>query len=1097
MTNDVKKCPECGGGLTPGDPCPACMLGIGLESLSRETAAGTAATWTPPSIAELAGRFPELELLELIGRGGMGAVYKARQRALNRLVAVKILPPEIGQKPAFASRFVREAQALARLNHPNIVAIYEFGERDGLYFFIMEFVDGVNLRQLLETARVSPREALAIVPQICDALQCAHDQGIVHRDIKPENLLMDRQGRIKIADFGLAKLIQENGGELPVVPLAGGTETLAAVGTPSYMAPEQISQPGAVDHRADIYALGVVFYQMLTGELPGKELKPPSQRVQIDVRLDEIVLRALAKKPEFRYQQASVLKTQIETFAADQGKVPPVPTPAVPVATSEIAAVSDSRFSRTALAGAFWMPFFFIMAFLWCCVTIRVEGPYTGPAWWQIALQFTLLPLGLTAPFGTTILGWVAVSQIRRSAGKLYGMGLAVFDGLIFPLLVLDGVIFGLLWWAVRTMIQALGYGPAAEPKFAVVLFLTLLVAIPLDWLIVRHIWHAVNPSSMAKSQAPLAAMRPPVPAPRQNRWGWIVTIMTLHTIALVVATVFMVKVVPRMEAVFNHVIGPANLPEITQLIFGIGRWIGHGGYLLIPELLMADFGICWMLQKRANRKLLVAWGTMGLLALVGILAVIIFMLILPYQTLVGKMSHETHSAQHETNQTSAANIQTGPGELLPIDQATRQQTSIAGPEQSVAWPAGVDIKLLAVNDHPSRPGWWQADGSPAGEMKKPFISDGVGYVNPDEKFMARYFALDLTGVPATTSTLKLEGDSDVGPLGTLVDVDNGRWSTKGQGWEYAHTNPHRCGARVPRQARTVTLRVGVPFGTWETAAICTGDGKIAMTKATPAIPASFKIEQKANKALTATAKHRIEDCEFRLVAMTADGRIVESDTGGAPTTFRYQAPGAAADISSWWDFKNLPAAQVKEFRFQTRPYHWTVFRNVAVQPAAEPITSKPEAASAKALEQQRARKEQQDLEMQRAEEKRMEEKMLAERQAKRKLLAMPIIGGVTLLLLFLLIGGIAWITLGVKNGLALGRIALTLALFVPMCAILFSIIAGIFNLGTIGPCAYGLFLAGELPAFVMGVMSRKTSAGKAAWIVATALVVLSLLAVG
>jgi predicted Ser/Thr protein kinase len=283
--------------------------------MSQEETREFSAKWTPPTVAELAGRFPELELLELFGRGGMGAVYKARQKALNRLVAVKILPPEIGGNPAFATRFAREAQALASLNHPNIVTIYDFGERDGLYFFIMEFVDGVNLRQLLETARVSPREALAIVPQICDALQCAHDQGIVHRDIKPENILLDRQGRVKIADFGLAKLIQENGGELPVVPLAGGTETLAAVGTPSYMAPEQIAQPGTIDHRADIYALGVVFYQMLTGELPGKELKPPSQRVQIDVRLDEVVLRALEKNPRQRYQQASVFKTQVETIA--------------------------------------------------------------------------------------------------------------------------------------------------------------------------------------------------------------------------------------------------------------------------------------------------------------------------------------------------------------------------------------------------------------------------------------------------------------------------------------------------------------------------------------------------------------------------------------------------------------------------------------------------------------------------------------------------------------------------------------------------------------------------------------------------------------
>jgi len=167
---------------------------------------------------------------------------------INRLVAVKILPPEIGKKPAFADRFSREAHSLARLNHPCIVTIYDFGERDGLYFFIMEFVDGVNLRQLLDSARVSPREALAIVPQICDALQCAHDQGIVHRDIKPENILMDRQGRIKIADFGLAKLISSDGGLMDGSAVAGnadssdGIYTLAAVGTPSYMAPEQVER---------------------------------------------------------------------------------------------------------------------------------------------------------------------------------------------------------------------------------------------------------------------------------------------------------------------------------------------------------------------------------------------------------------------------------------------------------------------------------------------------------------------------------------------------------------------------------------------------------------------------------------------------------------------------------------------------------------------------------------------------------------------------------------------------------------------------------------------------------------------------------------
>ncbi len=147
----------------------------------------------------------------------MGVVYQARQPRLNRLVALKILAPEREKDPAFAGRFEKEAQALARLSHPNIVTIHDFGEAGGMYYLLMEFVDGVTLRQLLNASRVSPREALAIVPQICDALQFAHDHGIVHRDIKPENILLDRLGRVKVADFGLAKLVGEAGrAELPL-----------------------------------------------------------------------------------------------------------------------------------------------------------------------------------------------------------------------------------------------------------------------------------------------------------------------------------------------------------------------------------------------------------------------------------------------------------------------------------------------------------------------------------------------------------------------------------------------------------------------------------------------------------------------------------------------------------------------------------------------------------------------------------------------------------------------------------------------------------------------------------------------------------------
>src|SRR5205823_346057 len=223
----------------------------------------------------------------------------------DRIVALKILPPGIGRDSAFADRFTREARALARLNHSNVVTLYEFGRVNGLFYFLMEFVDGVNLRQLLANGRLSPREALAIVPQICDALQYAHDQGIVHRDIKPENILLDRKGRVKVADFGLAKLIamgaESSRSAQNIEASASLTEAGKVMGTPHYMAPEQKEKPAEVDHRADIYSLGVVLYQMLTGELPAKPLEPPSRKIQLDVRLDEVVLRALEKDPERRY----------------------------------------------------------------------------------------------------------------------------------------------------------------------------------------------------------------------------------------------------------------------------------------------------------------------------------------------------------------------------------------------------------------------------------------------------------------------------------------------------------------------------------------------------------------------------------------------------------------------------------------------------------------------------------------------------------------------------------------------------------------------------------------------------------------------------
>lgn len=319
MSNS-QTCPQCGAVVPASAPaglCPACLLQAGFASQSgvnpsippTHITPPTASAFVPPTPEELARLFPQLEVLELLGKGGMGAVYKARHPGLDRLVAIKILPSEISHDPAFAERFQREARALARLSHPNIVAVYDFGQAEGLYYFVMEFVDGANLRQMIRAGNLASLEALAIVPQICDALQFAHDEGIVHRDIKPENILIDKKGRVKIADFGLAKLL----GEPELNHALTGTHQV--MGTLRYMAPEQMQGSRQVDHRADIYSLGVVFYELLTGELPMGKFAPPSKRVQIDVRLDDVVLRALEQHPEQRYQHASEIKSDVETVS--------------------------------------------------------------------------------------------------------------------------------------------------------------------------------------------------------------------------------------------------------------------------------------------------------------------------------------------------------------------------------------------------------------------------------------------------------------------------------------------------------------------------------------------------------------------------------------------------------------------------------------------------------------------------------------------------------------------------------------------------------------------------------------------------------------
>jgi serine/threonine protein kinase len=318
-TNVSIRCPKCGGAIAAEASegiCPKCALAA--IATPTETGEPVGERCPVPSLQTVAAAFPQLEIVELIGIGGMGAVFKARQPKLERFVALKLLNQPRSNSHTFAERFHREARVLARLNHPGIVTVYDYGEASGFFYLLMEFVDGVNLRQAMRAGRFTAAQALALVPKICEALQFAHDEGILHRDIKPENILLDTRGRVKIADFGIAKLI---GGTAEGLSL---TASGLAVGTPHYMAPEQWEQPQNVDQRADIYSLGVVFYELLTGELPIGRFEPPSAKTPLDPRVDQVVLRALEKERERRQRNATEVKEQVETIASTPS---PDPTP--------------------------------------------------------------------------------------------------------------------------------------------------------------------------------------------------------------------------------------------------------------------------------------------------------------------------------------------------------------------------------------------------------------------------------------------------------------------------------------------------------------------------------------------------------------------------------------------------------------------------------------------------------------------------------------------------------------------------------------------------------------------------------------------------
>ncbi|WNG44495.1 serine/threonine protein kinase [Archangium minus] len=263
---------------------------------------------------------PGYRLEKLVGTGGMGEVHKATQLSLGRTVAVKLLSQQLAQEESFVARFQKEAAALATLHHPNIVSIVDKGSTASTYYLVMEFVDGPSLREWMRTPQEDPNETLRVMLQICRAIEYAHNRGVIHRDLKPENILFDAQaGDLpKVTDFGLASFLEDTSTRFAL------TSTHVAMGTLSYMAPEQKVDSKNADERADIFALGLIFYEMLVGELPAGHYDPPSRRKSgLDPRLDGIIANCIKQLPADRYSSVTELIRALEPLAPNYTTVRP------------------------------------------------------------------------------------------------------------------------------------------------------------------------------------------------------------------------------------------------------------------------------------------------------------------------------------------------------------------------------------------------------------------------------------------------------------------------------------------------------------------------------------------------------------------------------------------------------------------------------------------------------------------------------------------------------------------------------------------------------------------------------------------------------
>ncbi len=890
MQTPPNTCPQCQSPIpadAPGGLCPACvLLGVAGPTNPSQSASANA-----PTLEEIAAAFPELEVLEIIGQGGMGIVFKARQPRLDRFVALKILPPALAAQPGFAERFTREARVLARLAHPHIVAIYDFGESAGFFYLIMEFVNGVNLRAAMR-AGVKPEQALLLVPRICEALQFAHDHGVLHRDIKPENILLDTTGTPKLADFGIAKLAGEESMK------TGLTATGAALGTAAYMAPEQVEKPATVDHRADIYSLGVVLYEMLTGELPLGRFAAPSEKSTVNRGVDDVVMRALEKERERRQQSAGEMKTEVENASTQpQSAAPALKSAACYICSPEhrfslrgnfyiftskghlaldattLNFLSDAEQIRIPLRAILQIGIGHYSAF---AKPVRLD--FFSVVWDEAGVVRTRLftphqsPLSLAWETNNVVAEWAAA--VRVAAGRVQGRE---------PSFVPSG--------ALNTR------KPTALHLVALFVGIPMLFTVPLVFFVLYERSHV--------SSALVAA------------------IFACFAI-LLIAFAFL-----RPKARPSAIPQPANGPDLNPWPKRIFLLIL--GLIGAPVILLA-IGLIVPVLAQHSRELPMATVT-----------------------------RENWKPNERANPTPMLPQPIGnepapptllpptpggrmPGLPVPFPSPPRAEPgampmAVPSPmvEAEAAAPAIVvtpdrppfigrlpqgSIELVAIARHPSDGGsWWQMNGAPATEG--PFINrvskSGASAGRRAYEFIVH--KRDLPGdVTLSWKAPDSLGSSAGGEPSLAVQPEKSL-----AGYEIIL-------ASFPEAIRATNVRAGIASGPWET--LSENDpghsAGISFSHAGEdwSLIQGSAIESKDGATIVTYACPTHENWERRVVAVVADGREVVA------------SHASALNEQSEWRFDHLPLENVRQFRFQVRRYQWIEFRGVALAPSGKTVVS-------------------------------------------------------------------------------------------------------------------------------------------------------------